>query len=139
MSRLLILWGCVGPPAVSVRFECISASAQSRARGGSTRLRALGAGSRIPGRARTVPAWGEPSVDQLGEGFRGGPGNGGAQLERQPGCPQRCVGTAKANGANVVRWWGLEGDAWQIKRTLRCATTLDEAVYQDFDGRAPNR
>lgn len=41
---------------------------------------------------------------------------------------------AKANGANVLRWWTFAGDPWQIKRDASGApVALDEAVYQDFD------
>ena len=44
------------------------------------------------------------------------------------------LATAKASGANVVRWWVFEGDAWQIKRDGSGAPIeVDEAVFADFD------
>src|SRR5581483_9968916 len=34
---------------------------------------------------------------------------------------------------HMVRWWVFEGDPWQINRDANGPTTLNTAVYQDFD------
>ena len=91
------------------------------------------------GRARTGILHGrERALAQLGEGLRRRRRRTVAQARPTTARVMNdAFATAKANGANVVRWWVFEGDAWQIKRDGSGAPTgLVEDVFADFDAAA---
>lgn len=111
-----------------------SFSAQVRPVADVVAPRALGAGSRIHWQGQDWYLHGA-NVPWLnwGRDFGGGAKDGVSNPDNRARLSQGFA-QAKANGANVIRWWVFEGDAWQIKRDASGAPTdVDEAVYADFD------
>ena len=133
MSRLLVVVGLI----VSLLVPTSSIAAASGPGGSvaASSVRQLGTGSRIPWQdgnwflmGANVP-WLNWAKD-----FGGGPKNGGVSSADSQAALNDAFATAKDNGANVVRWWVFEGDAWQVKRDGSGAPTgLDQSIYQDFD------
>lgn len=69
-----------------------------------------------------------------GRDFGGGESNGGVSSAESRATLNDRLATAKANGANVIRWWVFEGEnPWQIKHDDSGPTGLDESIYPDFD------
>lgn len=110
MARAILLFMlavlALAPAAPTVRAAALPGSAASQ-----TTTRALPAGSRIPWQdgewylhGANVP-WFNWQRD-----FGGGD-NGGASSKHSRETFSSTFAGAKANGANVLRWWVFEGDA----------------------------
>jgi len=134
MSRLLVVVGLV----VSLLVPSVPSAAAAAPSGpgvSTPGLRSLGPGSRIRWQGQDWFLLGAnvPWVNWAKD-FGGGPDNGGVSSAASQAAVGDAFATAKASGANTVRWWTFEGDPWQIHRDGSGAPTdLDEGVYQDFD------
>jgi hypothetical protein len=98
-------------------------------------VRGLGVGSRVPWQGQNWYLMGAnvPWVNWAKD-FGGGPNGGGVSSPGSQAAVGDAFATAKANGANTIRWWVFEGDPWQIGRDGSGApTSVNDAVYQDFD------
>jgi hypothetical protein len=100
-----------------------------------TTARALGPGSRIPWQGQDWFLLGA-NVPWLNwaKDFGGGGGGGGASSPESRAVMNDAFATAKASGANTIRWWTFEGDPWQITRDRNGAPNgLSPDVFADFD------
>jgi hypothetical protein len=134
MSRLFVIVGLVASLLLPSASR-VSAGALPGTGMPSSSVRALGPGSRIPwlGQSWFLLGANVPWIN-WSKDFGGGPDGGGASSADSQAALGDAFATAKASGANVVRWWAFEGDPWQIHRDDSGAPTdLDDAVYQDFD------
>jgi hypothetical protein len=133
MARTLLLLMlavlALAPTASTVRAATPAGPAASQ-----TTTRALPAGSRIP--------WGDGEWYLHGANVPwfnwqkdfGGNDDGGASSKHSRETFSSTFAGAKANGANVLRWWVFEGDPWQVKRNnTGMPTGLEPKIYRDFD------
>src|SRR5262245_23406138 len=128
MARTLLLLMlavlALAPTASTVRAAAPAGPAASQ-----TTTRALPAGSRIP--------WGDGEWYLHGANVPwfnwqkdfGGNDDGGASSKHSVETFRSTFAGAKANGANVLRWWVFEGDPWQVKRNnAGMPTGLDQKI-----------
>jgi len=133
MARALLLLILV-VVALAPAAPIVRAAAPSGPAAGQTNTRGLPAGSRI--------AWGDGEWYLHGANVPwlnwqrdfGGGDDGGASSKHSRETFSSTFAGAKANGANVLRWWVFEGDAWQIKRNSSgMPTGLEPKIFRDFD------
>jgi hypothetical protein len=135
MSRLLIALGLIVSLLFPSSSSVASASGLASAPAAANTARQLGPGSRIPWQGQDWFLLGAnvPWVN-WGKDFGGGGGGGGVSSPDVRATMDEAFGTAKAAGANTVRWWTFEGDAWQITKDRNgMPSGLSKDVYADFD------
>ena len=132
---LILVFVAVAPAAPMARAATPPpASGHTRPAAGEATARALPAGSRIPWQGGEWYLHGANVPWFNWQRDFGGGDNGGASSKHSRETFNSTFAGAKANGANVLRWWVFQGDAWQIKRNdSGMPTGLEQTIYRDFD------